>query len=80
VTFKLPSYGYGQDLVSIGGARFSVRYMPEDEQIDQATHLRPKGTRLRVKVGTRYRNNMLLFSGVGLLLIAMGMVLSSILP
>ncbi len=61
------------------GHRLTVRYMPEDDPIDQNEEQFPEKPRLLLNTGGRYRANLLLFSGLGLLLIATGMVLSTIL-
>ncbi|WP_420411679.1 hypothetical protein [Roseibium sp.] len=57
----------------------TTRYMSEDDNIDQNDDQLPEEPRIFLNNNGRYRGNLLLLSGLGLLLIATGMVLSSIL-
>ncbi|QDG78779.1 hypothetical protein [Labrenzia sp. PHM005] len=57
----------------------TTRYMSEDDNSDQNDDQLPEEPRIFLNNNGRYRGNLLLLSGLGLLLIATGMVLSSIL-
>lgn len=56
-----------------------VRHMTEDENNAQDSAPGSKEHHLQSNVSGAYRPNMLLFSGIGLLIVATGMVLSNIL-